>query len=337
MDWTRARRLRSTCGLGRDLPAAGVGAGPHLVWLVKDSQALRSGLPAARALLDLQQGGLAEWFKAQVLKTCVGFYPTVSSNLTPSAFFVSRRTPSLLTWSGRDSIHPLRIWHARFAAFTGSPQAINRGGEVSDGRDHRAEPWVFSAPNAIRGEAWWVLVFHFCGAIWGWDVAAWPQRFSTESGWIAVPGWVISRIVGAGGVRVPIFFVLSGFLIHLTFSRGVNQGVLAFGLFKRRDESTRRTSWPSWYLRSCTVRLDRQRAERLVGPSAAYSYLCGSHILQHQRFVLESRPRVSVLSPLSLAAGRAALARHRVPARDFARYALRNWHLCATDTRSIRR
>lgn len=45
-----------------------------------------------QGLPDVSWGGLAERFKARVLKTRVGFHPTVSSNLTPSASHRQRAT-----------------------------------------------------------------------------------------------------------------------------------------------------------------------------------------------------------------------------------------------------
>jgi peptidoglycan/LPS O-acetylase OafA/YrhL len=60
----------------------------------------------------------------------------------------------------------------------------------------------FERLDAVRGAAiLWVVVFHICGACWGWDFQKWPVRLLTM-----------------GSMGVPMFFVLSGFLIHYTAS-----------------------------------------------------------------------------------------------------------------------
>jgi peptidoglycan/LPS O-acetylase OafA/YrhL len=89
----------------------------------------------------------------------------------------------------------------------------------------------FSRLDAVRGTAiLWVLVFHFCGACWGWDLPSWHQGWEGWPAWLATPGKAAARLISLGRLGVPMFFVLSGFLIHFTFSRGADHSVRGFWL-----------------------------------------------------------------------------------------------------------
>src|SRR5262249_45093449 len=46
--------------------------------------------------------------------------------------------------------------------------------------------------------------------------------------WLALPSQAVARLFSMGSLGVPMFFVLSGFLIHYTFSRSSNQNTLGF-------------------------------------------------------------------------------------------------------------
>jgi peptidoglycan/LPS O-acetylase OafA/YrhL len=67
------------------------------------------------------------------------------------------------------------------------------------------------------------MAYHICGACWGWNCAKWTEGLS-------LPSQAIVRSFSLGGLGVPMFFVLSGFLIHYTFSRSADQSTRTFWL-----------------------------------------------------------------------------------------------------------
>jgi peptidoglycan/LPS O-acetylase OafA/YrhL len=103
--------------------------------------------------------------------------------------------------------------------------------ESSGAPDAQAASGYFDRLDAVRGAAiLWVFAFHFCGACWGWELASWADGWDGWPFWLALPGQAAARLFSMGRLGVPMFFVLSGFLIHYTFSRGSNQSTRSFWL-----------------------------------------------------------------------------------------------------------
>jgi peptidoglycan/LPS O-acetylase OafA/YrhL len=76
----------------------------------------------------------------------------------------------------------------------------------------------------------WVFAFHFCGACWGWKTHEWLQGWEQTPSYLAWPGQAFAAVARFGGLGVPLFFVLSGFLIHYTYCRGSSPSVGNFFL-----------------------------------------------------------------------------------------------------------
>lgn len=78
--------------------------------------------------------------------------------------------------------------------------------------------------DTIRGVAIaWVMALHICGACWGWDYRHWSDGLS-------LAGQTLVKVFSLGRLGVPMFFVLSGFLIHYTFQRSNDRSIRTFWL-----------------------------------------------------------------------------------------------------------
>jgi peptidoglycan/LPS O-acetylase OafA/YrhL len=87
----------------------------------------------------------------------------------------------------------------------------------------------FGRLDAIRGVAiLWVFLYHFGGAVWGWETGKWVSGWDDMPAGLSIVGPVMARLMAMGSLGVPIFFVLSGFLIHYTYSRSTDQRVSVF-------------------------------------------------------------------------------------------------------------
>jgi peptidoglycan/LPS O-acetylase OafA/YrhL len=87
----------------------------------------------------------------------------------------------------------------------------------------------FDRLDAIRGVAiFWVVCYHLLGATCGWDSRQWEQGWDAWPWWASACGITLVRLLGMGGLGVPMFFVLSGFLIHYTHCRASDQRISLF-------------------------------------------------------------------------------------------------------------
>jgi len=87
----------------------------------------------------------------------------------------------------------------------------------------------FNRLDAIRGVAiLWVVLYHFGGSVWGWETRKWEGGWDNSPAGLSIAGPVMARVFAMGALGVPIFFVLSGFLIHYTYSRGNDQRISVF-------------------------------------------------------------------------------------------------------------
>jgi peptidoglycan/LPS O-acetylase OafA/YrhL len=103
--------------------------------------------------------------------------------------------------------------------------------QVNTVKIQQSSSGYFDRLDAVRGTAiLWVFVFHLCGACWGWNVRDWQAGWEQWPQWLAWPPQVMALVLGMGRLGVPMFFVLSGFLIHYTFCRDPNPSTLRFWL-----------------------------------------------------------------------------------------------------------
>jgi peptidoglycan/LPS O-acetylase OafA/YrhL len=126
------------------------------------------------------------------------------------------------------------MFRTRLAGAATAPAAradsiVSPATQVSTVSIQQSSKGYFDRLDAVRGTAiLWVFLFHLCGACWGWNVRDWQAGWEQWPQWLAWPPQFMGLVLGMGRLGVPMFFVLSGFLIHYTFCRDPNPSTPRF-------------------------------------------------------------------------------------------------------------